>query len=114
MKSKCVLLVDDEQHIADVVVYVLQQNGFKVLTALDGDAGLRLFTQYNPDLVVLDLNLPSISGMDLFREMPRFNPRSDRFVDRGYCRLKQSLTRGKSGFNRNSTQVASSQLSAEL
>lgn len=74
MKSKCVLVVDDEQHIADVVVYVLQQNGFTALTARDGDAGLRIFAQRSPDLVILDLNLPGIAGMDLFREMRRLQP----------------------------------------
>ena len=74
MKFKCILLVDDEQHIADVVVYVLQQNGFKALTARDGDTGLKLFAQYRPDLVILDLNLPGIAGIDLFRGMRRLQP----------------------------------------
>lgn len=76
MKPKSVLLVDDEPHVAEVAVYVLEQGGYKVLTAADGDAGLRLFTEQNPDLVILDLNLPGISGFDLFREMRRLRPRA--------------------------------------
>ena len=69
MKSKCILLVDDEPRVADVVVYVLEQSGFEVLTAKDGDSGLRLFREQNPDLVLLDLKLPGLSGLELFREM---------------------------------------------
>ncbi len=64
-----VLLIDDEPHIADVVVYVLEENGFKTSTALSGEAGLKSFRARKPDLVVLDLNLPGISGLDLFRQI---------------------------------------------
>src|ERR1041385_3159 len=71
MKRNRILVGADEQHIADVVVYVLEQNGCEVFTALDGNAGLKLFEQKQPDLVVLDLNLPGISGMNLFQEMRR-------------------------------------------
>jgi DNA-binding response OmpR family regulator len=75
MKRSRILVVDDEQHIADVVVYVLEQHGYEVCTALDGEAGRRLFEQRQPDLVVLDLNLPGISGMDLFRQMRQTRPK---------------------------------------
>jgi len=69
MKKQRILLVDDEQHIVDVVVYILEENGFDVAVALDGDTGLKKFKDSRPDLVILDLNLPGISGLDLFRTM---------------------------------------------
>ena len=69
-----ILLIDDEQHIVDVVVYVLEENAFEVVTALDGETGLRCFKEENPDLVLLDLNLPAITGLDLFREMRKLRP----------------------------------------
>jgi len=74
MKTRRILLVDDEQHIADVVVYGIEHEGFEVAVALDGDTGLKRFESSRPDLVILDLNLPGISGMDLFREMRRIRP----------------------------------------
>ncbi len=74
MRSKRVLLVDDEQHIVDVVVYILETNAFEVVTALDGDTGLSLFKAKQPDLVILDLTLPGIPGLDLFREMRSIRP----------------------------------------
>ena len=66
--------MDDEQHIVDVVEYILKENAFDVTAAPDGDAGLRKFTDGNPDLVILDLNLPGMAGLDLFREMRRLRP----------------------------------------
>ncbi len=69
-----ILVIDDEQHIVDVVVYVLEENCFEVTTASDGGAGLRMFQDQNPDLVVLDLNLPGISGLDLFKKMRDIRP----------------------------------------
>ena len=74
MKNKLILLIDDEQHIVDVVEYALTENAFDVIAALDGDIGLRKFTDANPDLVILDLLLPGMSGLDLFREMRRLRP----------------------------------------
>jgi DNA-binding response OmpR family regulator len=74
MKSPRILLVDDEQHIVDVVVYILEENALEVVAALDGDAALAQFTATDPDLVILDLNLPGMSGLDLFREMRRLRP----------------------------------------
>ena len=72
--SRSILLVDDEQHIVDVVEYALKENGFDVVAALDGNAGLAKFNTAAPDLVILDLNLPGISGLELFREMRRQRP----------------------------------------
>jgi DNA-binding response OmpR family regulator len=69
-----ILLIDDEPHIADVVVYVLEENGFKTSTALTGETGLKSFRARRPDLVVLDLNLPGISGLDLFRQIKAIDP----------------------------------------
>jgi two-component system OmpR family response regulator len=69
MKPNRILLIDDEKHIVDVVVYALEESGFAVLTAMDGDRGLQRFREEAPDLVILDLMLPGMSGLDLFREM---------------------------------------------
>ncbi len=74
MHNSRILLIDDEQHIVDVVLYVLEENAFEVVTALDGDAGLRLFKEKKPDLVLLDLNLPAIPGLELFKEMRAVRP----------------------------------------
>lgn len=69
-----ILVIDDEQHILDVVLYVLEENGFPVVSATDGDSALALYEEQEPVLVILDLNLPGLSGLDLFREMRKRRP----------------------------------------
>lgn len=69
MTRKKILVVEDEQDIVDVVEYVLEEHGFDVVSANDGDHGLEMFRSRRPELVVLDLGLPGISGLDLFNMM---------------------------------------------
>lgn len=68
------MLIDDEQHIADVVLYFLKEHGFTALHASTGEQGLKWVRERNPDLVLLDLNLPVLSGLDVFRELKRLRP----------------------------------------
>lgn len=68
---KTILVVDDEPQILRLVRDYLERGGFKVLTALDGEAALRTASTQHPDLVVLDLGLPSIDGIDVTRSLRR-------------------------------------------
>ena len=63
------LLIDDEPSIADVAEYVLREHGFEVHRAGDGDTGLAAFQRLAPDLVLLDLNLPGLGGLELLQRM---------------------------------------------
>lgn len=62
-----ILLIEDEAPIADSVAYSLKNEGFEVETAADGLAGLSKYRSFAPDLIVLDLMLPKLSGLDLCR-----------------------------------------------
>jgi DNA-binding response OmpR family regulator len=66
-----VLVVDDEAALRDLVGSSLRNEGFEVEEAADGEEALAQFAQSAPDLVVLDLRLPGISGFDVLREMRR-------------------------------------------
>jgi DNA-binding response OmpR family regulator len=68
---KTVLVVDDEPKITGVVRDYLQHAGFGVVTASDGRAALAQARARHPDLVVLDLGLPDVDGLDLARELRR-------------------------------------------
>ncbi len=65
--SQRILVVDDDRQIARLVQSYLQQSGFTVLTAYDGDEALHAMRREKPDLVVLDLNLPKRDGLDVTR-----------------------------------------------
>lgn len=65
MEERKILLVEDEKTIADTLQFGLQENGYEVSVAYDGDMGLRLFEHYPFNLVVLDINLPGMNGFEL-------------------------------------------------
>ena len=68
---KTILVVDDEPKIATLARDYLEHAGFAVLTANDGPSALATVRQRRPDLVVLDLGLPGLDGLDLTRELRR-------------------------------------------
>jgi len=56
------LIVDDDRVLADVVAFTLRREGFQVLHAYDGQAALQCWSEAQPDLIVLDVNLPRLDG----------------------------------------------------
>jgi len=66
-----ILLVDDEPRVREVVAAYLLRDGYLVETASDGESALRYLSEFKPDLVVLDLMLPHVSGFDVLREIRR-------------------------------------------
>jgi DNA-binding response OmpR family regulator len=68
---RTVLVVDDEPEIVRLVRDYLERAGFTVVTAADGDEALRIAHRDRPDIVVLDLGLPGLDGLDVARELRR-------------------------------------------
>jgi DNA-binding response OmpR family regulator len=66
-----ILVVDDEQSIVDVLTYNLAKAGHQPIVARDGEAALRLAHAERPDLMILDLMLPGIDGLEVCREIRR-------------------------------------------
>jgi DNA-binding response OmpR family regulator len=64
-----ILLVDDDPDLLAVTGFALQQAGFLVVKAVDGTSALDLFEREQPDLAVLDINLPGLSGFELARRV---------------------------------------------
>jgi two-component system, OmpR family, phosphate regulon response regulator PhoB len=62
-----VLVVDDDPDVCDLVTYKLEQSGFDVRRASDGDAALREVAGKVPDLVLLDIMMPGISGLEVLQ-----------------------------------------------
>lgn len=68
-----VLIIEDEKELSNVLKAYLERGGFQVLTAGRGDQGLSLWREYAPDLVLLDLNLPKMDGIDIAKEIRQSN-----------------------------------------
>lgn len=64
-----VLVVDDDRTLADVLAFTLRREGFIVHIAHDGEAALRAWEQDDPDLIVLDVNLPGLDGFAVCRQI---------------------------------------------
>src|SRR5574341_1484200 len=66
-----ILVVDDEPAVLDLLAYNLRRANYEVLTAVDGRAALHLARDSRPDLILLDLMLPEVDGLDVCRELRR-------------------------------------------
>lgn len=64
-----ILVIDDEQDLIELVRYNLDKEGFDVVAATDGGSGLDIATRHKPDLVVLDLMMPGMDGLEVCRRM---------------------------------------------
>jgi len=69
MSEPLILVVDDEPSISEVVTIYLQRAGYRVSVACDGQAALDTIERQPPDLVVLDLMLPKVDGLDIARRV---------------------------------------------
>lgn len=67
--DKKILVVDDEQSIVTLLQYNLQQAGYEVITAMDGQEGKDLAVLEKPDLIVLDLMLPKLDGIEVCKQL---------------------------------------------
>ena len=68
-KPEKILVVDDEEHIIELVELYLSKEGYQVVKATDGDEAVEKFADEKPDLLVLDIMLPGRDGLDVLRQV---------------------------------------------
>jgi len=69
MTKRKILVVDDEINILKAVSDLLTASGYEVITAMDGKAGIELAGKVKPDLILLDIMMPKVSGMELLKRL---------------------------------------------
>lgn len=67
--AETILIIEDEKDLAELVKFHLQESGYQVITALRGDEGLRLATRSSFSLIILDLLLPGLSGIEILKKL---------------------------------------------
>jgi len=83
-KIYTILLVDDEEGIRNVLDITLTHAGFKVLLACDGDTGFSLFKQEKPAIVITDIKMPGIGGIELLRKIKQTRPDTEVIMITGH------------------------------
>lgn len=75
MDTATILIVDDEPDILEFLEYNLEKEGFRVITASDGEEGILVAEKENPDLIILDIMMPKMDGIEvckILRSKPQF------------------------------------------
>lgn len=77
MAKATILVIEDDPDILELVSYNLGKEGYTVVGAMNGEQGLALLTTTNPDLIVLDIMLPGMDGLDVLRNLKRGGKTAD-------------------------------------
>ncbi len=73
INNPTVLVVDDELHLCNVLRRILEKEGYKVITAPDGESALQFTEEEKPDVILLDLMMPGIDGREVCRRVRQFS-----------------------------------------
>ena len=79
-----ILLIDDEQEFINALSERLEMRDLKSNTALDGEQALKIVGDQEPDIAILDLNMPGINGMDVLRRLRRSYPHVQVIIQTGH------------------------------
>jgi len=94
---KLALVIDDEASMRDSCRQVLERAGWQVVTAPDGTAGYKLYHECAPDLVLIDLKLPGLNGMEVLSRISEEDPTVATVVITGYATVESAVEAMKQG-----------------
>ncbi len=97
MERKTVLLIDDDESLRRVTEFTLHEAGYRVLTARDGEEGMRIFGLENPGVVITDIQMPGISGYDVLRQVKDASPETLVIVITAYGTVEKAVEAMKLG-----------------
>lgn len=84
MEKNKILLVDDEEDIRDILGIVLTDMGYRIYSAKDGEEALRIFDRELPSIVLTDIKMPGMDGIELLREIKRRAPETEVIMITGH------------------------------
>jgi two-component system response regulator AtoC len=96
MKNK-VLVLDDESNIRDIFTLLLQENNYLVETAASGSEALEKAKTFAPDVLLLDMNLPDITGMEVLSRIQRYLPKCRILIITAYGTIRSAVEATKLG-----------------
>ena len=91
MTGSSILLIDDEKVLLEAVSDDLKESGFKVTTAISGEEGLRSFQVLQHDLVIIDLKMEKMDGLEVSRKIKELNPETPIMILTGYGSMETAI-----------------------
>lgn len=92
MTQHTILIVEDDNNQRALYEEEMSEEGYRVLTAADGREALRVVEKHHPDLVVLDINMPVMDGLDTLSQMLELNSKMPVVINTAYASYKESFT----------------------
>ncbi len=92
-----ILLIDDDEIQLRLERMILSREGYTVYTTADGPQGITIFRKNHLDLVLLDLSLPSMSGIEVLKEIRRLDPKAKVIVITGYPSVESTVLAMQNG-----------------
>ncbi|SPD72986.1 Benzoyl-CoA reductase electron transfer protein, putative (modular protein) [uncultured Desulfobacterium sp.] len=97
LKKTAVVVIDDDESICEACRQTLEENGIRTEVSTDGTEGLRLVEKARPNVVLVDLKMPKISGIDVLKKIPEINPGIVPIVITGYGTIDTAVESMKIG-----------------
>jgi len=88
---KKILLIDNEENIQIVYREEFEDDGYQVISALSGEEGLKKFSEEKPDIVILDIHMPGMGGVEVLRKMKTLDPAVPVVLSSAYQEFKSDL-----------------------
>ena len=96
-KKPLILVIDDEESMRDSCTQILTKDGYRAETAQDGTIGLEKIKEIQPDLVLIDLKMPGVGGMEVLKKTKDFDPNIIAVVITGYATVDSAVEAMKIG-----------------
>lgn len=91
MTGSSILLIDDEKVLLEAISDDLKESGYNVTTAISGEEGLRSFKLLKHDLVIIDLKMESMDGLEVSRQIKKINPETPIMILTGYGSMETAI-----------------------
>jgi len=92
-----ILIIDDDEMQLKILSSILAPEGYQIHATADGPQGILIFKEQRPDLVLLDIGLPSMSGLEVLREIRDLEPNAKIIVITGYGSVESVVLTIRSG-----------------